>query len=207
MAKFLLPPDSGVGEAVLESLKKGRPNKVPLMKIPVIKTLIANFVKRHKIPGKHKKLKRLESGYIKAETECRYDPIDSSILYAEAFNDKTSLRVVLYGHFFKISRPKKIETIEHEFVHILQFLLANGHKVQQASREDSPGYFYWNDPYEVEAHSRDFFMHIMNERKRGRLKTIPEVMKFLKKKRMYKYSKHKDRMVKKIISNLRSLTV
>ena len=205
MAKFLLPPDSGVGEAVLENL--GRSNKVTLMKVPTVRDLIHNFTKKHRIPGKARKLKRLETGYIKSEVKCRYDPVDNSILYAEAFNDKSSLRIMLYGHFHKISRPKKIETIEHEFVHILQFLLTDMNKVHQASRENSPGYSYWNDPLEVEAHSREFFMHIKNQRKHGRMRTISEVMKFLKKKRMYKYSKHRDKMVKKIVSNLKLMQV
>ena len=207
MARFLLEPDSGIPERLLELIDELPENRVYFypFKDEKFRQLFAGAVSRHRhrISTFYQRYAKLRKGfrvYLKRDTQPPWwsaEACESSITF--------------FKRFFAKPRWDRYIFLQHEMTHVVQSLIER----RKPGPVSASAYFeeetvvaprsYYNDPDEVEPWTLDFFEEIRHKRRRGKLKTETQVVRWLNRHRYFPhfYRHNRERMIRKILWNLK----
>jgi hypothetical protein len=204
MSKWLFDPGTRIPERLLElidNLPEDRKYFYPF-KDKEFKERFDSYIKQYKnslttFPKRYSKLKKNLRVYLNKTSQTNW-------WTAEAGDNV----IIFYKKFFNKKRYKKLIWLEHELTHIVQDLITENRilikfslkwgNLQKVSSE------YYNNRFEIEPWTKDFYYEILRLRELGKLKTQASVKKWLSKDKHFKYfsEANQKRILQKILSNL-----
>jgi hypothetical protein len=208
MARFLLEPDSGIPERLLElidELPAGRTYFYPF-KDEKFRQFFAGAVSRHRhristFYQRYAKLRKSFRVYLQREKQPPW-------WSAEACEN----HITFFRRFFSKPRWDRYIFLQHEMAHVIQYLIERrlpGPKSASADTEEETSSYaprsYYNSPDEIETWTMDFFEEIRYKRRKGLLRTESQVVRWLNRNKYFPnfYKHNQRRMVRKILWNLK----